>query len=289
MTTEKSQSALDKSPLEAGDRLAVVSHSRLDSYFATIARWRNETYASWFEAIQVIAVGVYVLTLIAPYVDGLRLSTPLYAHAGLIQLMCNAFFVLDALVVLGYALAQRVAEPKFLRASQNLKAWSTFLFDCALVLLSVLRPLRVLRPILVLRRFSSATEHSTRGKNRTRSKNSSPYWVLMTKIFSRSRYAVLFLYSFLLITTSDAVLVLQAEKREGSLSTIHTLGDALWFCVGEVTLTGSQYNPITLEARLYTLLLLALGLATAGIFASSFRRIFEESLSSKEVGFDDQE
>ena len=92
-------------------------------------------------------------------------------------------------------------------------------------------------------------------------------------------------YSLVLIVLSTAVLVLGAEKLIDKPDAIKTLADAVWYCVGQVTLTGSQYGLYTTSGRMYAGVLLLMGLGLAGLFGRFLERLIRNSLTYSDKDF----
>ena len=156
-----------------------------------------------------------------------------------------------------------------------------FVADISLVFLAALRPLRLLRPILVLRRFGSVTTRNDGDSAENNRREEDTYFAIIAGALKKIRYVMLILYAFVLMALSTSGLILQSELAVGNAANIRTYGNALWFSIGQLTLTGSQYGPVTLWGRTYSVILLLLGLGIVGLFANSFEHIWTEGLRKR--------
>jgi hypothetical protein len=160
------------------------------------------------------------------------------------------------------------------------KAIVTFVLDCLLIVLaSPFRALRVARPLMILRRMAVATEKE-------------PNWrfpLLSRESFLVLQLGVLLIYSLGLVVLSIGDLIYNAERNSmilqngTSTHVFEHLSSAIWYSVQTVTLVGSQSDPLTLQGRIYSVLLLFMGLGIVGLFGMLFQRIFGMSFLPKHV------
>jgi hypothetical protein len=245
-----------------------------------IADWRQGRRSGLFEALQLLLIGVYVTTVVAPHVR-ITEATILSTQGSFLRTFCNLFFVIDATAVFVFSMSQRPPKNKTLRAQKTIFALGAFLTDLLLVVLSFLRPLRVLRPIMVARRLSASTQHSRR-KNNKKVDTDVEHFVRATGlIWQRIKFSFLILYSLALIICSTATLILESELR--GTGNIRNYANSVWYCIGEMTLTGTQYNADTLAGRSYTVLLLVMGFGVTGLFTTNFPRGLRAGLTPKKL------
>jgi hypothetical protein len=244
-----------------------------------LANWREGSQSGLFEFLQLALIGVYVLTVIAPHVNGLE-SSFFNSKALALRIICNSFFVIDACIVLYYGISILPETRGVARSRELMAALGGFLLDVSLVIFSFLRPLRVLRPILVFRRFGVATQHTPGNALTKIGQSRSFYAQASSQLWLKCKFVFLFLYSIALILSSTATLILESELR-GS-GNIRNYASAVWYSIGEMTLTGSQYNVETLSGRSYSVLLLVMGFGIVGLFTASFSKLIKASLTAAE-------
>lgn len=144
-----------------------------------------------------------------------------------------AAFALDYLVRL--SLAER--RGRFVR---------THLFDLAVIVLPLLRPLRLLRLVTLLNVLNRYAGASMRG-----------------------RVAVYIGGSTVLVLFVAALAALDAERGEAG-SNIETFGDALWWAVATVTTVGyGDLFPVTATGRVVAVVLMLAGIALLGVVTGS--------------------
>jgi len=228
----------------------------------------RERHSNIFEWLQVFLIGLYVACEVAPVTRIHLLHAFLGSHSHQLETGIKLFFLVDAILILGESAIHWKSEP-----SRRPSAIAWFLVDLALIFLTALRPFRVLRPILVLRQFSSATE-----KKRSNDRQKTSTHVTAVELI------FLLIYSFVLIVFSTAVLILGAEKSVQQQvlvqhESVRTLADAVWYCVGQITLTGTQYGLYSTSGRIYAGVLLLMGLGIAGLFGRFFERLIRNSLT----------
>jgi len=159
----------------------------------------------------------------------------------------------------------------------SIKALMTFTLDCLLIVLaSPFRALRVARPLMILRRMAVATEKEPNWK----------FPLLSRESFLVLQLGVLLIYSLGLVVLSIGDLIFQAEfitATAPSKQPFGTLSSSIWYSIQTVTLVGAQHDPITFAGRLYSVLLLFMGLGIIGLFGMLFQRIFGMSFLPKHV------
>ena len=115
------------------------------------------------------------------------------------------------------------------------------LLDLAVIILPAFRPLRLLRLLALVRVFDRHAGAQMRGKV-------TAYIVGYT----------------LIVLTISSLAVLSAE-REAEGSSIHSLGDALWWSVVTMTTVGyGDLTPVSIEGRCVALILMLCGVALVG-------------------------
>jgi hypothetical protein len=132
---------------------------------------------------------------------------------------------------------------------------------------------------MILRRMAVATEKE-------------PNWrfpLLSRESFLVLQLGVLLIYSLGLVVLSIGDLIYNAERNsvitQNGISTrvFEHLSSAIWYSVQTVTLVGSGSDPLTLQGRIYSVLLLFMGLGIVGLFGMLFQRIFGMSFLPKHV------
>jgi len=142
---------------------------------------------------------------------------------------------------------------------------------------------------MILRRMAVATEKE-------------PNWrspLLSRESFLVLQLGVLLIYSLGLVVLSIGDLIYNAERHTMLPDSMHLaewistngagtpvfehLSSAIWYSVQTVTLVGSGSDPLTLQGRIYSVLLLFMGLGIVGLFGMLFQRIFGMSFLPKHV------
>jgi hypothetical protein len=197
-------------------------------------------------------------------------------QSGHIETVIRILFLLDAILVL---LSELFPSPGQRRHSTT-GIWSWFFTDVALIFVTVLRPFRVLRPILVVRRFSRASEQSRAALIAGLEESDA---VPNVRTFAEVKFIALMLYAFVLALLTSASLVHAAEQTAGlgHADAVHSFADALWFCVGEMTLTGSQYGIYSASARFDSVTLMFIGLGILGLFGSILQRFIRDTMGAQ--------
>lgn len=120
------------------------------------------------------------------------------------------------------------------------------LFDLAVVVLPILRPLRLLRLVLLLNVLNRAARGSMRG-----------------------RVAIYVGGATCLILLVGSLAILDAE-RDAAATSIHDFGDALWWAFATVTTVGyGDSYPVTGTGRLIAVGLMLTGIALLGVVTAS--------------------
>ena len=195
-----------------------------------VRRRRWEAAADWPLTITAVVFLVgYALPILRP-----DLGAPLPMLCRFVTWAAWAVFVVDYVVRLGLS-NKRAA---FVRGN---------LFDLAVVLLPMLRPLRLLRLVALLSILNRATGGSMRG-----------------------RVAVYVVGATSLVLFVASLAVLEVE-RGAKGATITTFGDAVWWAMTTVTTVGyGDRYPITTEGRFLAGGLMLAGIALLGIVTASF-------------------
>jgi hypothetical protein len=116
-----------------------------------------------------------------------------------------------------------------------------------------------------------------------------PNWkfpLLSRESFLVLQLGVLLIYSLGLVVLSIGDLIFQAEfitATTPNKQPFGTLSSSIWYSIQTVTLVGAQHDPITFAGRLYSVLLLFMGLGIIGLFGMLFQRIFGMSFLPKHV------
>ena len=125
-------------------------------------------------------------------------------------------------------------------ATDRLRWFGRHLFDFAIVVLPILRPLRLLRLVVLIAALQKVMGGAVRGR------------VIVYTACS----AVLLLYAGSLATL---------EAEHGHLGKINNFGDALWWSICTVTTVGyGDESPVTGEGRLIAVLLMIGGIGLVG-------------------------
>ena len=160
----------------------------------------------------------------------------------------------------------------------TIRAILTFILDCALIVIAApFRALRVVRPIMILRRMAVATEKE-------------PNWrfpLIGRETFLLLQLGVLLIYSLGLTVLAIGDLIYVAEVTGGQSSNLNTLPHAIWYSVQQLTLVGSNNEPASVSGKVYSVLLLFMGLGIIGLFGMLFQRIFGMSFLPKQVNHKD--
>ena len=110
--------------------------------------------------------------------------------------------------------------------------------------------------------------------------------------FLMSQLGVLLVYSLGLTVLAIGDLIYVAEnlytQRLKHLKIdLKTLPDGLWYSIQQITLVGSNQEVQSVSGKVYTLLLLFMGLGIIGLFGMLFQRIFGMSFLPKQVNHKD--
>jgi hypothetical protein len=163
------------------------------------------------------------------------------------------------------------------------RACITFLLDCILIMVAApFRALRVMRPLMILRRMAVATEKE-------------PNWrfpLVSRETFLMSQLGVLLVYSLGLTVLAIGDLIYVAEnlytqRLEHLKIDIKSLPDGIWYSIQQITLVGSNHEVQSVSGKVYTVLLLFMGLGIIGLFGMLFQRIFGMSYLPKQVNHKD--
>ena len=156
----------------------------------------------------------------------------------------------------------------------TIRAVVTFLLDCALIVIAApFRALRVVRPIMIIRRMAVATEKE-------------PNWrfpLIGRDTFLLLQLGVLLIYSLGLTVLAIGDLIYVAEITSKHGSKLASLPNAIWYSVQQLTLVGSNAEPVSVSGKVYSVLLLFMGLGIIGLFGMLFQRIFGMSFLPKQV------
>jgi len=244
------------------------------------AELREGSRAPWFETVQLVLVGIFVLMSVSRYINPLSHSF-LVTNRTACLWVCQTYFFLDACLVLVYELTGDTSKKSRRGRDAVIAAWCLFGIDMALIFLTSVRFLRALKPVLVLRRIGAATEHATRSGHSVKNRWLLGYGLALKRVLSRWKFAITLSYSFALIVLSTAALILESESHLSIPNGIKSYADAVWYCIGQITLTGSQFGVYSFAGRAYSVLLLFLGLGIVGLFSKSLEPFVKNALSSK--------
>lgn len=146
------------------------------------------------------------------------------------------------------------------------KRWRWFythLFDLAVVVLPMLRPLRVIRLVTLLSVLQRTVGAAIRGR-------------IIIYVAAAS--------SLLVFVASLAVL--DSERGQPG-STIKNFGDALWWAFVTITTVGyGDYTPVTAEGRLIAVCLMLGGIALLGVVTATLASWIVERVSAQDAAMD---
>jgi len=144
-------------------------------------------------------------------------------------------------------------------APQRAKWFVRHLFDLALVVLPMFRPLRILRVFTALAALQKAV-----------------------KVTLRGRVALYASFSTLLIVLLAAVAMLDSE-RDAEGATITTFGRAVWWAVVTITTVGyGDETPVTITGRMVATATMVAGIALLGTITATLASWFVERISDEE-------
>lgn len=158
-----------------------------------------------------------------------------------------------ALFLVDYGMNLYLAQPRG-------RWFRSHLFDLAVVVLPMLRPLRALRFVTLLRVLDRTAGTAFRGR-------------ITTYVAGAA--------SLLIFVASLAVL---DAERPAPGATIKTLGDAMWWAVVTVTTVGyGDEVPITPQGRLIAAALMFCGIALLGIVTATFAAWIVEKIAVQDA------
>jgi voltage-gated potassium channel len=167
--------------------------------------------------------------------------------AEVVQALTWALFLVD------YGMNLYLAKPRG-------RWFRSHLFDLAVVVLPMLRPLRALRFVTLLRVLDRTAGYAFRGR--------------ITTYVAGAATLLVFVAS---------LAVLDAE-RPAPGATIKTLGDAMWWAVVTVTTVGyGDEVPVTPQGRLIATALMFCGIALLGIVTATFAAWIVEKIAVQDA------
>ena len=202
----------------------------------------------WQKAMEwpLVAAALVFLLAYAWEVIG-DLTGPAVVLAESIQALTWALFLVD------YGMNLYLAKPRG-------RWFRSHLFDLAVVVLPMLRPLRALRFVTLLRVLDRTAGVAIRGR--------------ITLYVTGAASLLVFV---------AALAVLDAE-RPAAGSSIKTLGDAIWWAVVTVTTVGyGDEVPITPQGRVIAGALMVCGLALLGIVTATFAAWIVERIAVQDA------
>jgi voltage-gated potassium channel len=176
-----------------------------------------------------------------------NLTGPALVFAEAVQALTWALFLVD------YGMNLYLAKPRG-------KWFRSHLFDLAVVVLPMLRPLRALRFVTLLRVLDRTAGSAFRGR--------------ITTYVAGAGVLLVFVAS---------LAILDAE-RSAPGSSIKTIGDAMWWAVVTVTTVGyGDEVPITPQGRLIATALMFCGIALLGIVTATFAAWIVEKIAVQDA------
>jgi voltage-gated potassium channel len=183
-----------------------------------------------------------------------------YAWEVIADLQGSALDVAEAIQALTWALFLVDYGMNLYLAKPRGKWFRSHLFDLAVVVLPMLRPLRALRFVTLLRVLDRTAGTAFRGR--------------ITTYVAGAASLLIFV---------AALAVLDAERPAPGAS-IKTLGDAVWWAVVTVTTVGyGDEVPITPQGRLIAAALMFCGIALLGIVTATFAAWIIEKIAVQDA------
>lgn len=168
--------------------------------------------------------------------------------------------ILEVVQALTWALFLLDYAVNLILAKRRWRWFSTHLFDLAVVVLPMLRPLRVLRFVTLLRVFDRTAGIAIRG-----------------------RIALYVTGAASLLVFLASIAVLDAERHAAG-SQITTLGDALWWAIVTVTTVGyGDVTPVTAAGRIIAAALMVCGIALLGVVTATFAAWIVERIAIQDA------
>jgi voltage-gated potassium channel len=160
----------------------------------------------------------------------------------------------------GLFLVDYVANLVLVEHRNRWRWFYTHLFDLAVVVLPMLRPLRVLRLVTLLTVLQRTVGAAIRGR-------------IIVYVASAA--------SLLVFVASLAVL---DSERSAPGATIKDFGDALWWAFVTITTVGyGDYTPVTAEGRLIAVCLMLGGIALLGVVTATLASWIVERVSAEDT------
>ncbi len=160
-----------------------------------------------------------------------------------------------ALFLVDYLANLILAEPH-----RRWRWFYTHLFDLAVVVLPMLRPLRVLRLVTLLTVLQRTVGAAIRGR------------------------IILYVASAATLLVFVASLAVLDSERGAPAATITTFGDAIWWAFVTMTTVGyGDYTPVTADGRLIAVGLMLGGIALLGVVTATLASWIVEQVSAEGV------
>lgn len=202
----------------------------------------------WQKAMEwplVVAALVFLVAWAWEVIGGLTGPEALFAEV--VQALTWALFLVD------YGVNLALAKPR-------LRWFSTHLFDLAVVVLPMLRPLRILRFVTLLRVLDRTAGVAIRGR-------------IATYVTAAA--------TLLIFVASLAVL---DAERYAPGTHIKTLGDAVWWAMVTVTTVGyGDITPVTVPGRVIAAALMICGIALLGVVTATFAAWIVERIAVQDA------
>jgi voltage-gated potassium channel len=200
-----------------------------------------EQRSEWPLVGAAIAFGVgYIYVVLAEPTGGWRIGVQI------VLLLLYLVFVVDYVT-------------RLVLAPQRGKWFVRHLFDLALVVLPMFRPLRILRVFTALAALQKAVRVTLRG-----------------------RVSIYVTFSTVLIVVLAAVAMLDSERHAAG-ATITTFGRAIWWAVVTITTVGyGDETPVTMTGRLVATATMVAGIALLGTITATLASWFVQRISDEE-------